>query len=127
MLIIREEQWEVLTEYSRKSGEDRFVKSFFQRYPDECGQMGEEALRRRVHRGMKKGKIYGLTMAAHVEQFIDMMFAWGDNFDTSPKLPWATRALSANADADVRLRQLAINASAAQEAEFKRKLKRKQG
>lgn len=127
MLIIRKEQWDVLAEYSRKNAEDRMVRKFFQRYPDDCEQMGEEALRRRIQRGMKKSDHYGLTSAQHVAQFIDMMFTWGDNFDASPKLPWASKALSANVEADVKMRQLAMNASAAQESEFVQKMKRRQG
>ncbi len=127
MLIIRKEQWDALTEYSRKRAEDRYVKLFFRRYPDESEQMGEPGLRRRITRGMQRCRFHGITDAQHVEQFIDMMFTWGDNFDTSPERPWAARALGADVHADMKMRQLAINATAAQEAEFVKKMKRNKG
>jgi hypothetical protein len=94
MLKIRPEQWEALTAYAARNFIDSACRHFKGVRPDDCDKLGEEGLRERVARGLEKAKGYGITLERDVLGYINLMFLWGDDFDTDPAIDWARPILA---------------------------------
>jgi hypothetical protein len=63
-------------------------------FPGQCRRRGEASLRASVRAGIAAGRSYGLTDDYDVSRYVDLMFLWSDDFDTSPRTAWAQSILS---------------------------------
>lgn len=93
-MLIRAEQIEVL----QQSLLDDFLgnleahlKEFF---PEQCAEMGDEALDETIQYGVEVAQSYGLTTAHAFCVYLDLMFLFGEDFDQDPQHPWAADVLS---------------------------------
>ena len=77
--------------------ERRFVESTVEHvrryFAAQCRALGEKGTREMVLHGLKRAKAHGFTAEADVSKYIDVMFAYGRDFDQDPQLPWASRIL----------------------------------
>lgn len=89
-IVLRQAQVEAL----RGSSSERFVarveahlREFF---PHECARLGgPAALREVIGHGMERAAWHGLRSQREVCKYLDLMFAFGRDFDRDPRLAWA--------------------------------------
>lgn len=106
-LTIRSAQWEVLAADVHRRFEARLCAELSRHWPEACRALGDEGLRDRVHEGVERARVHGLTTQRDVLRFLNVMFALGPGFDTDARYPWAAAILgSPGIPATVRLEQL---------------------
>ncbi len=93
MLCIRSEQMATFFEYARRQFEDRMVAHLLRCFPDPVAALGEQETRKAVQHGMERAETYGITAERDVCRYIDVMFAFGRDFDTDKELSWAAGIL----------------------------------
>lgn len=89
-IVLRDAQVEAL----RMRSSERFVtrvethlRAFF---PEECQRLREPgALREIVRHGLARAAHHGLRSQREVCKYLDLMFAFGRDFDRDPRLAWA--------------------------------------
>jgi hypothetical protein len=91
MLSIRYAQQRRLAEVAGERFEDRVVAHLGRFFRRECDALGEEGTRERVRYGTERARSHGFVAERHVVKYIDLMFAYGRDFDAD--LPWAKRIL----------------------------------
>ena len=91
---LRKEQIEAFSAAARQDFEDRMVEHLNEFFPRHCKAMGAEGVRQEVRYGVERARAYDITSQRDVCKYIDLMFVYGRDFDTAPKLPWAARILN---------------------------------
>jgi len=91
---LRKEQMDTFSEAARKSFEDRMVAHLREVFPQRSKRLGEPRVRGKIQHGIERAGTYGITSERDVCRYIDVMFAYGWDFDTDSKLPWAGRILN---------------------------------
>jgi hypothetical protein len=82
--ILRREQLDVLAEvYTSQKFEEGLTKSVQANWPGECEALGEIGLKRRILNGVCKATEYGFSEESEISRFINLIFVWGDDFDTA--------------------------------------------
>jgi hypothetical protein len=94
MVVIRKDQEAELVKAKVKVFEDRVIAHVRQFFPEESGRLDEPELRETIRYGMGRAETYGLVSERDVCWYIDMMFAFGRDFDVDPDLPWAAEILN---------------------------------
>ena len=90
---IRRQQVEALSAASVRRFEDRLFAHVGKFFPKRCESLGEEGTRELIRYGIERAKGYGIVTERDVYKFTDVMFAYGQDFDVNPKLPWAAEIL----------------------------------
>ncbi len=62
-------------------------------FPKNCAALGEAGVREAIGAGIASAKKYGIVSERDVCKYINLMFAFGRDFDVDPKLPWAAQIL----------------------------------
>jgi len=91
---IRREQMNTLDEHMRMKFEDFMVGHLWEHYPVECEEMGEDQVRDWIRHGTERAAVYEVEAERDVCKYIDVMFAFGRDFDQDPGLPWAGEILT---------------------------------
>jgi hypothetical protein len=91
---MRREQIDRLSEAACKNFEDRMLVHLEKFFPQHVTALGEEKTRFLVRFGVERAKTYGIVSERDVCKYIDLMVSLGVEFDTDPKLPWASRILN---------------------------------
>ncbi|MCD6303567.1 MAG: hypothetical protein J7M21_01225 [Planctomycetes bacterium] len=91
---IRKEQMDAFSEPLMRSFECRLVRHVEKVFPDECGQLGDEAVRQRVRKGIRDARKYGVVIEYDVARYVDLMFILSEDFDDNDEFPWARRILN---------------------------------
>jgi hypothetical protein len=94
MLVIREEQIKVLSQYMVNQFEDEVVKHLQRKFPQATERMPEGDLRLLIQAGIKNAQRYGITIETDVVGFIECMMAYGVGFDTDAATAWAGEILN---------------------------------
>lgn len=94
MLRIRQEQMEEFNRCEAVKFENRMVEHLEENFPEECEEMGEEAVRETIRYGISRADSYGIEFEQDVCNYVNLMFVLGRDFDTDPGLPWAKRILN---------------------------------
>ena len=94
MLTIRPDQMRVFSRAALKSFEDRMLEHVTEFFPEKCEKLGEKDTRETIRKGVLKARKYGVLSEYDMCIFIDVMFAYGDDFDVDPELPWAGEVLN---------------------------------
>lgn len=100
MLTIRREQMELLGKEMERRFIERTVAHARRYFPARCRELGEKGTRETVVYGLERAKAHGFSAEADVSRYIDVMFAYGRDFDRDPGLPWARRILEDRAMSD---------------------------
>jgi hypothetical protein len=93
MLVIRKEQMDVLADQAMKTFISRVFDHLSEVFPDQCRELGDEALDRLITDGIKRAASYGIDIEDDVVRFIELMFILCDDYDTSYRFPWARQIL----------------------------------
>ena|SRR5215203_6777882 len=93
MFKIRNEQMEVFSDAVRQSFEDRMVTHLNRFFPAQCEALGENEVRLVIRYGTRRAAEYDAKAERSVCKYIDIMFAFGRDFDRNPDFPWAKRIL----------------------------------
>jgi hypothetical protein len=91
--VIRQKQMETLSQAAVKDFENRMVIHLNKFFPEQCEALGEPKTREAIQYGIKRAAIYEIETERDVCKYIDLMFAFGRDFDIDPGLPWAARIL----------------------------------
>jgi hypothetical protein len=95
MFSIRKEQMEALADASVLEFED-WMLGHLSECPlsEQCRAMGDTALRELIRYGIRRAASYGVVSERGVSVYIDVMVAFGRDFDVDPGLPWAAAVLN---------------------------------
>lgn len=93
MLVIRDEQMEVLSEYCRRSFVERMIAHIDETYPGVIKDKFGADTGSFVSAGVAKAERYGIVYEDDIEAFLDMMARLGPDFDADPRYPWAPEVL----------------------------------
>lgn len=93
MLIIRKEQWDVLSKYMVDQFVDRALAYLQRAFPEQTKDIPEQELRSIIRAGIDKAESYGITDEVDVERFLECMVRYGSDFDTDPETSWAGQIL----------------------------------
>lgn len=78
-------------------------------FPAQCQALGEEKARAFVRSGVDQAAVHGMVRERDVAHFVDLMFAFGPDFDQQP---WARRSLDETAQDDPATRVRALHEAA---------------
>jgi hypothetical protein len=108
MLTIRQEQMEALGRMMLERFADDMVRHLRESFPSKCAALGEVGVRDAIQDGISRAGRYGVQKHSDICRFIDMMFVFGADFDTNPKMLWAARILTdpSITDPDTRMYRL---------------------
>ncbi len=93
MFNIRKEQLDALAQSSLKSFEDRMVVHLNKFFQPQCKVLGDAKLRETIHYGIARAKSYAIISERDVCKYIDLMFAFGRDFDKDPNYSLAQQIL----------------------------------
>ena len=93
MLTIRQEQMDALSRVALDNFGDRMVVHLKKCFPESCRALGELGTREAIRHGTERAGSYRLTAERDVCRYIDVMLAFGRDFDADPSLPWAAEIL----------------------------------
>ncbi|MBZ5626743.1 MAG: hypothetical protein LAQ69_49910 [Acidobacteriia bacterium] len=82
MLTIRDEQWRVFADCAESAFINRVVAHLQRALPEICAEMGEDAVRLSVARGIQRAREYRIDSEYDVVRFIDFLYVLGFEFDT---------------------------------------------
>jgi len=91
---LRKEQIEAFSAAARKDFENRMVVHLREFFPKKCQTLGEVGIREKVRYGIKRAGSYEITAERDVCKYIDVMFAYGWDFDKDRKIRWAGEILN---------------------------------
>ena len=74
--------------------EGRMIVHLRKCFPHECGRLSDLEIRQAIDLGIANAGKYGLVTERDVCLYIDLMFVFGLDFDTSPNFPWASDILN---------------------------------
>lgn len=86
---VRSEQINALSQQKVDSFEDRMEQHLLRCFPGECAALGSEGVRETIRYGIERASSYGIDLERDVCKYIDLMFAFGRDFDRSPESSWA--------------------------------------
>jgi hypothetical protein len=92
-MIIRRQQMDEFVRVEQEKFEQRTLESLKQNWPDQYKARGEEEARKSIRAGVERAEKHGLTLEGHVTTYIDLMWAYGDDFDQDPQCGWAQQIL----------------------------------
>jgi len=87
-------QMQALSRAAEKSFEDRMFAHVSKHFQKRCSRLGEEGVREWIRHGMDRARSYDIVSERDVCKYIDVMFVYGRDYDTSPKHPWAGKVLN---------------------------------
>lgn len=93
MLTIRPQQMDALSKAQAKAFEDRMVAHIQEFFPDHYAAMKEAGTRELIRHGVQRAATYGIVAERDVCMYIDMMLAFGPDYDKDGQVPWAGRIL----------------------------------
>jgi hypothetical protein len=93
-MIIRSQQMATFGDASGTSYENRTVVHLRKCFPEQCQKLDENRIRQLITLGIERAQRYGIVTERDVCLYIDLMFMFGEDYDTSPKLPWASEILN---------------------------------
>ena len=94
MFKIRKEQLDALSQASLKGFEERMVVHLNKFFQPQCRPLGEVKVREWIHYGIQRAKSYGIISERDVCKYIDLMFAFGRDFDKDRNYSLALQILT---------------------------------
>lgn len=86
MMMTSPEQMKRLSRAAYNEFENRMVAHLREFFPDQCEELSEDGVRDEIKYGVRRAKLYGFESEQDVCRYIDLMFAFGSNFDADPDL-----------------------------------------
>lgn len=92
-MILKEHQLRHLGSMKEEQFEARLLRHVRRFFPGETRSLDRKALLGVCRFGTEKARAYGLRSERDLCKFINLLFVFGLEFDTSPRFPWARRIL----------------------------------
>lgn len=89
MIHIRKEQMEVLEAVMLEQFIADTVKHVRGLFPEITGEMQETEIREKIENGRSKAATYGLSRVRPITLYIDLVFAYGNDFEKGKELRWS--------------------------------------
>lgn len=113
VLVIRAVQLAALGKAPKTARVSEFAEMLARHWPARCEMLGTDGLLALVEQGIDRAGGYQLVRDREVLHFLNLMMAFGADFDRDPALPWAAEFLQATElSPTVRMEQLQSYASA---------------
>lgn len=96
MISIKSDQLEQLGQPTYDSFKSKLVIHVHKHFPKECKTMTEAGTLETVQYGLQKARAYGFTKERSVTKFINLMFVFGRDFDSSEEHLWSSETLHLN-------------------------------
>jgi hypothetical protein len=93
-VIIRDRQMASLSQANIQRFEDRVAEHLNRSFPANCKILGPSGVEEIIRYGIRRAASHGINLERDVCKYIDVMFAFGRDFDRDPHLPWACRILT---------------------------------
>jgi hypothetical protein len=93
MLMIRNEQMAVFKSHLENRFKNRLAIHVYTHFPAKCQYFGEERVQAAIHSGVERAKGYGIVSERDIAKYVHLVFAFHEEFDCDPELPWAARIL----------------------------------
>jgi hypothetical protein len=93
MLTIRKEQVEALSAAGVENFIDRAAEHVGKFFPEHVKALSGERLREDIRYGITRAASHGIVAERDVCKYIDLLFAFGRDFDTDMGLDWAQAIL----------------------------------
>ena len=100
---IRSDQMSALAVLGEVRTESRALRHLRNCIPEVCAALSESELREIVLWGRRRSRRYGIEREFDFFRYLNLMFMFGFEFDTSPRYPWASRALNAKGQPGARV------------------------
>ncbi len=71
--------------------DDRLLRHLWTHFPEICGRLGQNGVRRAILYGIGRAREYQLTTERQIARYLNLQFAFGLHFDE--QLPWAAATL----------------------------------
>ena len=94
MLTIRKQQMEAFRLASISRFENWLAKHIATLYPQQSELLGELGVRKFIRKAIETGSKYGVDTEGAVTTLIELMLAYGEQFETSPDQSWALEILA---------------------------------
>lgn len=91
---LRKKNMEGLSEGARQGFEDRMVAHLAELFTDQSRKLGETGVRQKICEGIERASGYDIGIERDVCIYIELMFAFGRDFDSDPCCPWAGAILN---------------------------------
>ena len=106
-MIIRREQLAVFSDAASTSFEDRVFAHVTKCFPGESAALGDSGVRETIRYGRERASNHGAEGEREVVKYVDLMLAFGRDFDRDPGLSWSSSILNGRwRDATVKLERL---------------------
>lgn len=92
MLVIRNEQMRAFEDAQFIEWLRQHLSRFF---PERCLELGPETVSNTIADGLARARARGFQEPADLCRFLDLMFAFGLQFDRDESYPWASELLNA--------------------------------
>ena len=99
VLTLRQAQLAVLSRIEAQQFEDSMVAHLNQLFPAQSKCAGEAQMRETIQYGIRRAAAYGITSEGDACKYIDLMVAYGRDFDTDERFAW-TRDILSRPEAD---------------------------
>jgi hypothetical protein len=96
MLTIRKEQLEVFQMASRKQFQEKMRSHLRKVFVEQTAERSDHDLWAFVEAGIKRAQQYKIVCEDDVQRYLECMMTYGQDFDSNPKLKWASIALRAH-------------------------------
>jgi hypothetical protein len=94
MLVIRNEQMDVLSEYMVEQFVNDALLHLRTTFPEQIKDMPVADLRSMIYTGIKNAGEYNITMEEDVLRYLELMITYGADFDMNPDTSWAEEILN---------------------------------
>ena len=85
---------EVFSKYMLKLFEDRVLILLERYFPEKCKEMGEQAVRDLIKKGIEDAAGYGIKIEYDLARYICLLIILGPDFDVDTRYPWASKILN---------------------------------
>jgi hypothetical protein len=93
MLLIRPEQLRIFGDFQQERFELWMILHLRKFFPARCQSLGDSRLREFIGYGMKRAARHGFIASRDICKYVDLMMAFGRDFDQDTRLPWAGEIL----------------------------------
>jgi hypothetical protein len=106
MLTIRRAQFAVFSQLEVQKFEEWMLAHLRRFFPSQCLAAGDQLLRETIQYGVRRAAGYGITAKRDVCKYVDLMIAFGRDFDTDRRSRWAGEILAKRRNAGAKMQML---------------------
>ena len=93
MMIIREKQIEILSQFMLKQFRNRMMVHLCTCFPENTQNIEDATLQTMIETGLEQAAEYGVTTEDDVRRYLEYVVIHSTNIDTNPEIPWMCEIL----------------------------------